>query len=225
MSPEPTERLVEELARDLAPVSPLPRLRTALVGVLGVWVIAFAAMVLFGSGGSAPAGMVSHADPRFLLMGAGFGVFAVGAMLRALAGAVPGREPTARIGARVSAFGLAAVACAGVWALLGGAAARGEVDLGGSLVCMSHAVMLGLLPMVGVALFLARAYVREPIVAAVFAATGTIALGVVAVHVSCQTGGWIHVVLGHAFAPFAVGCVLAVPIGLGLRAWARRTGA
>lgn len=225
MSPEPTDRFVRELAQDVAPVSTIPRLRTALVCVLGVWVIAFVAMVLLGSGGAAPEGAISHVDPRFLLMGAGFGVFAVGAMLRALAGAVPGRESTARIGVRVSSVGLAAVAIAGVWALLAGPAARGEVDLGGCLVCMSHAVMLGLLPMIVVGLFLVRAYVREPILAAVFAATGTIALGAVAVHLSCQAGGWLHIVLGHAFAPFAVGCVLAVPIGLGLRAWLQRGAA
>ncbi len=41
-----TERLVEDLARDVAPVSPLPKLRSVLLGVLGVWAVAFAAMLM-----------------------------------------------------------------------------------------------------------------------------------------------------------------------------------
>jgi len=219
-----TERLVEDLARDVAPVSPLPRLRTVLLAVLGVWAIAFGAMRVLGSGASAPAGAVPHGDPRFLMIGVGVGIFAVGAMLRALAGAIPGREPAARAGARVAAIGAAAVALACVWALVGGLAGA-NLDLSGSLMCMGHAVMLALLPMIGVSLFLALAYARRPQVAAIFAATGTIALGVLAVHLSCRAGGWFHILLGHAFVPYAVGCALAIPIGIVLRERSRRVGA
>ena len=224
MSRTSTERLVEDLARDVAPVSPMPRLRTVLLAVLGVWAIAFGAMWLLGSGASAPANAVPRGDPRFLMLGVGVGVFSVGAMLRALAGAIPGREPTARAGARVAAIGAAAALLACVWALVGGLE-RDDLDLGGSLMCMGHAVMLASLPMIGVSLFLARAYVRRPLVAAIFAATGTVALGVLAVHLSCHASDWLHILLGHAFAPFAVGCALAVPIGFVLRTRSRRGGA
>jgi hypothetical protein len=211
-----TERLVEDLARDVAPVSPLPRLRTVLLAVFGVWALAFGAMRLFGSGIAVPAAAVSHADPRFLMIAVGVGIFAVGAVLRALAGAIPGREPAARAGLRVAAIGAAAVVFGCVWALVAGLE-RGNLDLGGSLMCMGHAVILAVLPMVGVSLFLVRAYAHQPRLAAIFAATGTIALGVLAVHLSCHASGWLHILLGHAFAPFAVGCVLAVPIGFVLR--------
>jgi len=216
-----TERLVEELARSVAPVSPLPRLRTVLLAVLGLWAIAFGVMRVTGSGASAPAGAVPHGDPRFLMIGVGVGIFAVGAMLRALAGSIPGREPAARAGARMAAIGAAVVALACTWSLVVGLE-RGALDVGGSLMCMGHAVMLALLPMIGVSLFLARAYARRPQVAAIFAATGTIGLGVLAVHVSCHASGWLHILLGHAFAPFAVGCALAVPIGFALRTRNRR---
>jgi len=216
-----SEQLVEELARGVAPVSPLPRLRTVLLAVLGVWAVAFAAMLLLGSGAAIPDGAVSHGDLRFLAIGIGVGVFAVGAMLRALAGAVPGREAAARAGARVAATGLGLLVLACVWVLVAGLEG-GDLDLGGSLMCMGHAVMLALLPMIGMSLFLVRAYARRPLLAAVFAATGAIALGVLAVHVSCHAGGWLHILLGHAFAPFAVGCVLAVPIGFVLRTRNRR---
>jgi len=216
-----TEQLVEDLARGVAPVSPLPRLRTVLLAVFGVWALAFAAMLLFGSGSAIPDGAVPHADPRFLAIGIGVGIFAVGAMLRALAGAVPGRETAARAGARVAATGLCLLALASVWVLVGGLEG-GDLDLGGSLMCMGHAVMLALLPLVGVSLFLVRAYARKPLLAAAFAATGTIGLGALAVHVSCHAGSWLHILLGHAFAPFAVGCALAVPIGFVLRTRNRR---
>ncbi|MBW2289342.1 MAG: hypothetical protein JRG90_16155 [Deltaproteobacteria bacterium] len=216
-----TEQFVEDLARDVAPVSPLPRLRTVLLAVLGAWAITFGAMRLLGSGAAAPVGAVPHGDLRFLMIGVGAGIFAVGAMLRALAGAIPGREPEARAGARAAAIGAVAVLLACVWALVGGFE-RGTLDLGGSLMCMGHAVLLALLPMIGVSLFLVRAYARQPLVAAIFAATGTVALGVLAVHLSCHAGGWFHILLGHAFAPFAVGCVLAVPIAFALRARSRR---
>lgn len=219
-----TERLVEDLARDVAPVSPLPKLRSALLAVLGVWAVAFAAMLLLGSGGAIPEGAVPHGDPRFLTIGIGVGIFAVGAVLRALAGAIPGRETAARAGARVAATGLTLLALGCGWVLVTGLES-GDPDLGGSLMCMGHAVMLALLPMVGVSLFLVRAYARQPLLAAVFAATGTIALGALAVHVSCHTGGWLHILLGHAFAPFAVGCVLAIPIGFVLRTRFRRGSA
>ncbi len=216
-----TERLVEDLARDVAPVSPLPRLRMVLLAVFGVWAIAFGAMLLLGSGVTAPADAVPHGDLRFLMIGVGAGIFAVGAMLRALAGAIPGREPAARAGVSLAAIGAAVVALGGVWALAAGLE-RGNFDLGGSLMCMGHAALLALLPMIGVSIFLARAYARRPQVAAIFAATGTMALGVLAVHLSCHAGGWLHILLGHAFAPFAVGCALAVPIGFVLRTWNRR---
>jgi hypothetical protein len=218
-----TDRLVEDLARNVSPVAPLPRIRTVLFGVLAVWALAFGAVMWLGSGAVDPDGAVPHGDPRFLLVGLGFGVFAVGATLRALAGAIPGREPTAGAGVRVAAIGAAVIALAFLWVFVGGGSALG--DLGGSMLCMGHAVMLALLPLVAVSLFLARAYVRNPAVAAAFAATGTIGLGALAVHVSCHGGGWLHVLLGHAFAPFAVGCLLAIPLGLALRLWSRREGA
>jgi len=178
-----TERLVEELARDVAPVSRVPRLRTALLAVFGIWALAFGAMRLLGSGAAAPAGAVSHGDPRYLTIAVGVGILAVGAVLRALAGAIPGREPIARVGTGVAAIGAAALALGCIWALVGGEA-RGEFDLGGSLLCMVHAVMLALLPMIGVSLFLARAYARRPQLAAIFATTGVV--------LSAAYGLWLY---------------------------------
>lgn len=222
MSGGSTEDFVRDLARDVPPAPPVPSLRVAFFAIVVVWTIAFAGMLVFGASTSDPTGGVPRSDPRFLLILVGLGAFAAGATVRALAGAIPGREPTAKAATGVALIGAGLVGVGGVWALVAGRPPGGDMDLGGSLMCMSHAAVLGLLPMLVASAFLARAFARKPLVAALFAATGTIAFGALAVHIVCRVGGTFHILLGHAIGPFVLGCTLAIPIGLAVRYWSRR---
>jgi hypothetical protein len=224
MSVQSTEPLLRELAQELQPVRPIPRLRSVAAGVLLIWLLALFADWMFGGPSPRFAEAELWREPAFLLVLAGLLCTAVGATLAALAGAVPGREGEARIGIAVGIGGLALATASGVWAVAGKGAGTELPALATSLDCVSRATALGIAPALVACAFLARALVRTPRAGAAAAAVGCAALGAVAVHASCPYGGALHVLLGHSFAPFFAALVLAFPLAALVRRWSRRGG-
>jgi hypothetical protein len=217
-----TEQRIRELARDLEPVRPIPRLRTAGAGILAAW----AALVFVDwlAGGWAPRGPSDSAwvTPSYLGALAGVALVAFGATSAALASAVPGRGAALRVGLRVTALG-AALALAGwaVGASLGPADHGGE-DLRSILGCAAHAFGLGLVPALLACAFAAFAALRRARVTAALALAGGVALGAVAVHASCRSNSALHQLVAHTLAPAAAVILLTAPLAPLLGRWARR---
>jgi hypothetical protein len=196
VSERSTEQLVHELAQDVPPVRPIPCLRRVMAAVVIAWVIAVALMWLLSG---LPPDLLRSApwgDPKFTAVLVGLGCMALGATL---------------------------AAGGGLWALVGTTASPGEMGLTSGLSCMGRACGLALLPVLVASLFLARGFAHRPLLSAGFAVAGSVALGALVVHASCRMGGALHVLLGHALAPLLLGFVLAIPIGLLVRHWNRRT--
>jgi hypothetical protein len=215
--------MLRELARDLKPVRPIPRLRTVAAGVLTVWLLALvvtwiqgAALPRVGAGGP-------WSGAAFLGVLVGLAVTAAGATLAALAGAVPGREGEARVGLRLAALGLLLAAGGGVWAV----STAGDPAVGDPLwtgfSCLRHAALLGIPPALVTLLFLTRALARRSRLGAACALAGGVAMGAIVVHTSCTHEGALHMLLGHALAPFAVALLLAFPLAALVRRWNPQT--
>jgi hypothetical protein len=218
-----TEQLVRDLARDVTPVRPIPRLRSVMTGVVAAWAIAVAGLLIDTAPSLDFVRGAAWGDPRFVAVLTGLGLIAVGATLAALAGAVPGRENVASACGGVALLGIALAAGGGLWAVVTVGVSPGEPALASGLACMSRAGVLALIPVGVASLFLARGFAQHPLVSAGFAVTGTVALGGLVVHVGCRVGGALHVLLSHALAPLLLGFALAIPIGLLVRRWGRRT--
>lgn len=221
MSERSTEQLIHDLARDVPPVRRIPALRTEMTAVVAVWAIAVAGMWIFGTPLFDFVRSIPWDDANFSSVFAGLSLIAVGATLSALAASVPGREKVASASAGAALLGVVVALGGGLWAVVR-SAPRGALDLLGCLECMSHAGALALLPGLVTSFFLVRAFARRPLLGAGFAVAGTVALGGLAVHISCRGAGALHVLVGHALAPVFLGFALAVPVGLLVRTWSRR---
>ena len=222
MSARSTEPLLRELARDLQPVQPLPRLRSVAAGTLLIWLLALFVDWMFGGPSPRFADGELWREPAFVAVLAGLLCTAVGATLAALAGAVPGREGDARIGIAVGIGGLALATASGVWAVAGQGAGSGSHPLATSVACVSRATALGIVPALVACAFLARALVRTPRAGAAAATVGCAALGAVAVHMSCPSEGALHMLLGHSLAPFFAALVFAFPLAALVSRFSRR---
>ena len=222
MSVQSTEPLLRELARDLEPVQPIPRLRTVATGVLLIWLLALFVDWMFGAPSPRFAEGELWREPAFLVVLAGLLCTAVGATLAALAGAVPGREGEARVGIGVGIGGLALATASGVWAVADKGVGTEFPALATSITCVSRATALGIVPALVACAFLARALVRTPRAGAAAAAAGCAALGAVAVHTSCPYEGALHMLFGHSLAPFFAALVFAFPLAALVRRCSRR---
>jgi hypothetical protein len=208
-----SEQLIHELARDVPPVRRLPRLRTVVAVVLAGWALAVGLMWGPARPLSEVVAGAAWGDARFVTVLAGLLLVAAGALLAALAGAVPGRERTAATAAGAAGAGLVVAVAGGLWAVSRAASPAPPGELAAAVVCMSHACALALLPVLAASLFLARGWVRRPPLSAGLAVMGTVALGGLVIHVGCRSGGALHVLLGHSLAPLLLGFVLAFPVG------------
>jgi hypothetical protein len=222
VSDRTTEQLVRDLALDVPPVRPIPRVRSVAAGVLAMWLLAWALTWILGPPSVDFVRDIAWGDPRFVAVFAGLLLLALGATLAALAGAVPGRERFARTSGGAALLGIALAATGGLWAVAGAASPRGALDVAGCLACIGHSGALALLPAAAASLFLARGFAHHPLLGAGFAVAGTVALGSLVVHVSCRVGGALHMLVGHALAPAFLGFALAIPVGLLVRHWSRR---
>lgn len=219
MSERPTDALLRELTGDLKPVRPIARLRSVgLIALVACAAMAGANALL--TGWPLPflgAGLPSR-EGSFLLTLGGLALAAAGALSAALAGAVPGRDVTARAGCFAAVAGVAVASGGAVWWLLTAGVMEPVLPLGSCIGCASHALMLALAPALVVGLFLGRALVRRPLALSAFAATGALMLGAWLVHASCRDGGALHVALGHVAAPLLLAAVLTLPLAW----WARQ---
>lgn len=215
MSARSPEEQIRELARDLTPVRPVPALRSVLgvAAVLGL--AAPAAYWLLGGPGLRPGGAVASGFP-YLATLAGLALVAFGALGAGLAAAVPGREASRRLGARVAAAGFVLAVAGGIWGLVSG----DPPTLGNWLSCVGRALALGAAPTLLGCAFIVYAAVRRPGSGAALALAGGVALGAAAVHATCPSDSPMHWLLAHSLAPLVAILVLTAPLAALL---ARRT--
>jgi len=220
MSLQTSEERIRELARDLAPVRPIPRLRAVFAAVIALGLVALAAHWLLGGPGLRHRGTAVASIP-YLATLFGLVLVASGALGAALAVAVPGREAVARVGTRVAAAGVLIAVAGGIVGLFGEGPLAGErvVDC---LACMGRAVTLGAASTLLACTFLIYAALRRPGPGAALALCGGVAFGAAAVHVSCPSDSPLHWLLAHTLAPAAAALVLSVPLAALLARRARR---
>ena len=218
MSPRSTEQVVSELSRDLSPVRRIPPLRAGVAAIFLVWVAALGVDWLRGGALPQTGRDSGFGDPTYVAIFAGLVLAAAGGVLAELARAVPGREAVARIATGVLGAGLLLATTAGAVACLGGAA--GAVPASAMLSCAGRSALLAVAPAVVACLFIARAWPRRSGLGAALGMLGAVALGAVAVHASCVTGDPLHMLLGHALGPLAIGLAFALPVQVALRRYA-----
>ncbi len=221
MTARTAEEKIRELARDLAPVRPIPPLRSALAAAVALGLVALAAQWLLGGPGLRAGGAVASSLP-YLATLAGLALVAFGAIGAALAGAVPGREVSARLGARVAAFGLVLAIAGGLWGIAHGDAPAAGEDLSACLSCIGRAFTLGAAPTLLACAFIVYAAVRRPGLGTALAIAGGVALGAAAVHATCPSDSPLHWILAHTLAPVAAMIVLTAPLAALLARWTRR---
>lgn len=206
---QPSEALVESLARDLTPVSRIPRLRTVAGLGLLAW-LAAAALHAFLT--TRP--QLGELSPLRVLVFAGLALAAAGGLTAALAAAVPGRETAMRLGRGVLLGGAllaGATAAIALWEDSGtGAVSR--LPLWTSFACIVRSTLVGTVPGAVVGLFAARAFALRPALAGCLVALAAVSLGALAVHASCLATDPLHVLAGHALGPVAITLALALPL-------------
>lgn len=92
------------------------------------------------------------------------------------------------------------------------------------LHCLLVACAVGLLPALGVVAFAGRAAPHRPLVLAVAAAAGAVALGTVAAQASCPYADLRHLLMGHALAPALGALLLVLPLLVALHRTERAAG-
>jgi len=221
MTGRSTEELAQQLVGDLSPLKPIARLRVAASTVVALWIAAVGATSWMTGTWPRVGDTAFWSDPIRVAVLLGLGVAAAGALVAALAGAVPGREPLARAGwicAGSAAIGL--VGC-GLWAVAG----RGGEPVGGSFAasasCLAHALALAIPGALAASFFLSRGAPQHRLVASGIAAAGAASLGAVVVHATCSVGGGFHLLLGHCLTPVFAGLLLALPLAGLVRNWTR----
>jgi hypothetical protein len=216
------EEKIRELARDLAPVRPIPPLRSALAAAVALGLVALAAHWLLGGPGLRAGGVGTWLTLPYLATFAGLAFVALGAIGAALAGAIPGREVSSRLGARVAAFGLVLAIAGGLWGIAHGDVPASGEDLSACLSCIGRAFTLGAAPTLLACAFIVHAAVRRPGLGTALAIAGGVALGAAAVHATCPSDSPLHWILAHTLAPVAAVIVLTAPLAALLARWTRR---
>jgi hypothetical protein len=214
------EDLIRELARDLDPVRPIPRIRTVVAGVIALW-LAVAALGLTVLGLRPDLAGATIGAPGVAAVFAGLGLAGLGGLVAALAMGVPGRELLARVALAVAILGV--VTAAGVGAVLVAVTPvdHAPVPVAADLTCLSVAMLVAILPALGVVWFAGRAAPFRPLVLALAAAAGTAALGAIAAEASCTLSDVRHLMVGHALAPAAGVLLLTLPLLVALRRFGR----
>jgi hypothetical protein len=190
-----TDRLLQALVEDAGPIEPIHsmgRVAAGLCAIFGVWWIA--SVWLLGGVRDA-ASLVDVVTDGFFL---GLVSSIVGATGAVLAAREPGRETAARGAVTLAGVGVAVILTTFAMRVADGAAGS---SLGADLHCALASACVGSVPAVmllGVAL---GGWRGRPLVSSIAAATGGVALGAVAVHVTCPAQGAWHVLLGHCVLP------------------------
>jgi hypothetical protein len=222
MSARTAEEQIRELARDLAPVRPIPPLRWVLGAAIVLGVVApFAAHWLLGGPGIRPSGIAVVSLP-YLAALAGLVLVAFGALGAAFATAVPGREAAARLAARLAIGGGAIAMAGGVLGIAAGDGLAAGERITDCLSCIGRSVTLGTGPVLLACAFIVYAAVRRPGTGTVWALAGGVALGAVAVHATCPSESPLHWLIAHTLAPVLAVLLLTAPLATLLARRARR---
>ncbi len=218
MSGRDTERLLQDLSRDLRPVRRLPPLHVATIAVVAVWLAGTALHWLagfprprFGAGGG-------WDDPVYVAIFAGLVLASAAGVVSALARGIPGREGTAALGAWVLLLGLVLATGAALSDVFGPGRGGLVATATASLPCVGRSLLLALAPAALACAFLVRAWERRPGSGGFVVALTGLALGAIAVHASCVTGDALHMLLGHAAGTVVAAALLALPAAGYLRA-------
>jgi hypothetical protein len=214
------EELIRELARDLDPVRPIPRIRTVMAGVIGLW-LAVAAIGLTVLGLRPDLAEATIGARGVAAVFAGLGLAGLGGVVAALAMGVPGREVLARAALAVAILGMVAAAAVGTVLVAITPVDHALVPFTADLGCLSVAMLVGLLPAVGVVWFAGRAAPFRPVVLVLAAAAGTAALGAIAAQASCPHSDMRHLMVAHALAPAVGALLLTLPLLVALKRFGR----
>ncbi len=207
--PTGTDELVRRLTRELRPVRRLPRLRTVLLGMGLAGLLALAVVVLVR--GVDPALLAERlADPVFAGVLAALLLLAPAAAVATLAASVPGRGVARRIAFDLACLSVGAVLVPVVLGMLRDPQfGRGFT---GGVACQAWSLGLGLVPVVPVVVFVARALPRHPWLTAAGAGMAGVAVGALAVHLSCPSRDPAHLLIAHALTPVLGGLLLLLPL-------------
>ncbi|MEN8160233.1 MAG: hypothetical protein ABFS41_09195 [Myxococcota bacterium] len=205
--------MIQELARGLTPVRPVPRLRWVTLAVIGLWAAtSWVAAAWLGfelrTEGTLRTGL--------LAIYAGLGVSGVAGVAAALAASIPGREALCRNALGVAAGALALAAGVATGVLWDSPLVNAPAPDATALRCLALACAVAALPAVAVIGFGAWTHTFRPLVVVLAAAAGTAALGGIAAKTSCPYGDLRHLVLGHLLAPAAGALLLTLPLFLAL---------
>ncbi len=199
-----TDELVADLARDLEPVRPVARLRVVSAAALALWGVAV--VLAWFLDGHAPE---PEAWPWQHFVGlAGLGVAGLGGIVASLANAVPGREPTAKVGLYAMGLGVSAALAAG----MSGAWGAGSGSYQGSLGCVVRSIAIGSAPLLIAGLFVMRGAVSQFRGAACLVLVGSAGLGALAVQATCPTLTGGHVLVGHCVGPLVLAALASLPL-------------
>jgi hypothetical protein len=205
------EDLIRELARDLEPVEPIPRLRTVMAGVIALWFAATAVgLAVLGLRSDLVATTFGVHGVLGVLIGLGLAGF--GSVAAACAMGIPGRELLARGALCVSMSGV--VLAVGIGALLVATSSAVEtgVPVTGDLGCLAVALLTGLPPAVAVIWFAGRSEPLRPVPLALVAAAGAAALGGITAYATCTHCDLRHLMVAHALAPAFGALLLTLPL-------------
>jgi hypothetical protein len=219
MKDRSTEDLAQQLVRDLPPVKPIPRLRAAASLVVALSVAAVVAEGWMTGSWPRLGEAAFWSDPIGVAILFGLTVAAAGAVVAALASAVPGREPLARVGWISAGLATACSVGCGLWAAAGGASESAASPFAGSASCLAHALVLAIPAALAASFYLSRGAPQHRLIASGVAAAGAAGLGAMAVHATCSTGGGVHLLLGHCTTPIVAGLLFAVPLAGLVRRW------
>lgn len=216
MTRRSSEALLRELAADLRPVRPIPRLRSA-VAAIAVLACVGAAAVLGRRGLRPDLPPVVTGDAIYDAVAIGMTAIASGALLAGVAACVPGRETAVSRAGRVAIHGavLAFVVTpiGVVFAQHQALRPPGAADL----ACLASGLGASALAAAASLGFARWAAPRSLAIAAASAAAGAGAIGAIAVHVVCPSLEASHWLWGHAGVP-AVAALLVFAAGRAMRA-------
>ena len=220
MSGSASEALIRELARDLDPVQPIPRIRTVMTGVIALWfAVAAVGFTVLGLRPDLADAMIGVRG--VLAVFAGLGLAGLGGVVAALAMGVPGREVLARAALILAILGM--LIAAGVGTVLFAVSPVAEVGVPwtGDLACLAVAILVGLFPAVGVVWFAGRASPFRPVIAVLAAAAATAALGAITAEASCPHSEMRHLLVEHALEPAFGVLLLTLPLLVALKRFRR----
>ena len=202
-----TDELISELARDLAAVHVLPRLRWVAGGVLGVVAALFALYLPLGIS----YGLFMPDSARAWDVGAigGHLLLGAGGLALALGSCVPGRDALETRGLVGVIAGAAVSAAAVAWSMtLVPIESIGPDWLAGTALCTATAVVLAAIPAVVIARFAARGAAHRPGRTLVFGAISMLGFGTLPGHLGCAMPGALHTVFGHMLVPLTGSVVI-----------------